>query len=52
MKTQFQPVIPIHINPYLSGGNEESTIVCPLCDGSHGDNSLCQMTWEDDHEIV
>lgn len=20
-------------------------LICPLCDGSHGNNSLCQMDW-------
>lgn len=26
-------------------------MVCILCDGSHGDNTLCQMSMEDGHEV-
>ncbi len=29
----------------------EEAIVCILCEGSHGNNTLCQMSWEDAHEI-
>ncbi len=25
--------------------------ICILCEGSHGDNTLCQMSWEDNHEV-
>lgn len=25
--------------------------ICILCEGSHGDNSLCQMSVEDNHEV-
>lgn len=32
------------------GENKKDTI-CPLCDGTHGKNTLCQMSGEDGHEI-
>lgn len=26
---------------------DEKEIVCILCEGSHGNNTLCQMSWRD-----
>lgn len=29
----------------------EKDIICILCEGSHGNNTLCQMSWEGNHEV-
>ena len=26
--------------------------ICPLCEGSHGNNTMCQMSWEDRSEVL
>lgn len=36
--------LPIPIMPPLN-------YACPLCEGEHGNNTLCQMTMEDDYDI-
>lgn len=37
---------------YLYELNQENDTICLLCDGSHGNNTLCQMSTEDSrHEI-
>lgn len=31
---------------------QEEPVVCILCEGSHGNNTYCQATWSDHHEII
>ncbi len=48
--------VPAQTPPVWCGMNQESPIVCLMCEGTHGSNTLCQMPawapWEDCHEIV
>ncbi len=38
-------------NPILYKEIVEQVMICPLCEGSHGNNTLCQMSMEDGYEI-
>lgn len=33
---------------HSSPGISDFSLVCPLCDGIHGDNTLCQMSGSDE----
>jgi hypothetical protein len=30
---------------FVETQEDASTIICILCDGSHGNNTMCQMSW-------